>query len=87
MKRAVSFTFRCPGAKSVAVAGDFNRWDVSAHQMAYEAQLDAWTITLALEPGRYEYKFFLDGCDWWNDPNAPTVPNVWGSENSYVDLQ
>ncbi|MBI3029668.1 MAG: hypothetical protein HYY64_09175 [Candidatus Rokubacteria bacterium] len=87
MKRAVSFRFRCPGAKSVGLAGDFNRWDVSDHQMAYDAQLDAWTITLALEPGRYEYKFFVDGCDWWNDPSGPKVPNVWGSENSYVDVQ
>jgi hypothetical protein len=24
---------------------------------------------------------------WWNDPEAPTVPNVWGSENSYVDVE
>jgi 1,4-alpha-glucan branching enzyme len=45
-----------------------------------------WSITVPLAPGRYEYKFLVDGRTWWNDPAAPTVPNVWGSENSYVDV-
>ena len=87
MTRMANISFRCPGAKSVALAGDFNGWDVSAHPMVYDPELDAWTVTLALEPGRYEYKFFVDDRDWWNDPAAPKVPNVWGSENSYIDVE
>lgn len=87
MARMVKFTFRLPGARSVALAGDFNGWDVSAHPMVYDPAEEAWSITLALEPGRYEYKFLVEGRDWWNDPDAPKTPNVWGSENSYVDVE
>lgn len=87
MPRHVKFSFRLPGAQSLTLAGDFNGWDVSVHLMEYEPAADAWTITLALAPGRYEYKFFVDGRDWWNDPDAPKTPNVWGSENSYVVVE
>lgn len=88
MGRLVTFSFRCPGARSVALGGDFNDWNVSAaHPMVYDSLLDVWTLTLPLEPGRYEYKFFVDGREWWNDPYAPKVPNIWGSENSYLDVE
>lgn len=87
MGRVVSISFRCPGARSVTLAGDFNNWNVSAHPMVYDGIQDVWTVTLPLEPGRYEYKFFVNGKEWWNDPNAPKVPNFWGSENSYLDVE
>jgi 1,4-alpha-glucan branching enzyme len=87
MGKVVNFSFRCPGAQSVTLAGDFNNWDVSTHAMAYDSLLDSWTVALPLEPGRYEYKFFVDGRAWWNDSFAPKVPNVWGSENSYLDVE
>jgi 1,4-alpha-glucan branching enzyme len=86
MARLIKLTFRHAGAGAVSVAGDFNGWDVSVSPMSYDPDLDQWSITLELEQGRYEYKFFVDGRDWWNDLNAPKVPNVWGSENSYVDV-
>lgn len=41
-----------------------------------------WSPTV---PRRYEYKFLVDGREWWNDPEAPKTPNVWGSENSDID--
>jgi len=47
---------------------------------------ELWSLTLVLERGRYEYKFFVDGREWWNDSDAPKVPNLWGSENSYLDV-
>ena len=87
MGKVVSFRFRCPGAQSVTLAGDFNNWDVSAHPMVYDRPLDSWIVALPLEPGRYEYKFFVDGRAWWNDPFVPKAPNAWGSENSYLDVE
>lgn len=86
-KVKVRFSFSRPQASSVALAGDFNDWDVRVCPMVHDPERGAWTATLALAPGRYEYKFFVDGRDWWNDPDAPTVPNVWGSENSYVEVK
>jgi len=85
--RIVSFCFHCPGACSVTVAGDFNNWDVSTHAMVYDSSRDLWTVALSIEPGRYEYKYFVDGQVWWNDPFAPKIPNAWGSENSYLDVE
>jgi 1,4-alpha-glucan branching enzyme len=87
MGRPVTFTFRCPRARSVALAGDFNGWSVSDHPMRYDPTEDVWTATIVLDPGRYEYKFFVDAADWWNDRDAPKVANVWGSENSYLDVE
>ena len=83
----VVFSFRCPPARAVTLVGDFNDWGVAATPMAFDPLLECWTVTIALQPGRYEYKFFVDGAIWWNDPNAPKVPNVWGSENSYLDVR
>lgn len=83
----VVLVFRCPAARSVAIAGDFNEWSPTAHPMIRDESGELWHIRLALAPGRYEYKFLVDGRDWWNDPDAPKVPNVWGSENSYVDVR
>lgn len=86
-EKLVVLTFRYPRARSVAVVGEFNDWRESAQPLVYDAALDEWRIELWLKPGRYEYKFLVDGRDWWNDQNAPKVPNVWGSENSYVDVR
>jgi 1,4-alpha-glucan branching enzyme len=82
----VIFTFRHPGVRSVTVAGDFNDWNTASHPMVYDVARDAWTLTIDLAPGRYEYKFYVDGAQWWNDVHAPKVPNIWGSENSYVEV-
>ena len=79
------FQFRLAGASSVSLAGDFNGWSTVSHPM--EKRDDGlWTIEVNLPPGRQEYKFFVDGQQWWNDPEAPTVPNLWGTENSYVEV-
>jgi len=60
---------------------------LSLNSMACNPVHECWEVTLELSLGRYEYKFFVDGESWWNDPNAPKVPNVWGSENSYLDVE
>jgi len=41
-----------------------------------------WRISLALNPGQYEYRFFVDA-EWQNDPNCgPFVENPFGTSNS-----
>jgi 1,4-alpha-glucan branching enzyme len=40
-----------------------------------------WKATLALEPGRYEYRFIVDG-NWENDPSCSScVDNEFGGRN------
>ena len=46
-----------------------------------------WETTIALAPGRYEYKFVVDG-QWLPDPLAHE--NVWnqhGTLNSVVEVR
>jgi len=81
----VQFRFRHRAASTVTVAGDFNRWSTAAHPLERGTD-DLWVLTVDLPSGRHEYKFFVDGREWWNDPEAPKVPNLWGSENSYMDV-
>jgi len=46
-----------------------------------------WETTVALAPGRYQYKFLVDG-EWLPDPAAQkNVPNEYGSLNSVVEVQ
>lgn len=43
-----------------------------------------WKATLSLPPGRYEYKFVVDG-QWMSDPGAKeSVRNDFGGTNSIL---
>ena len=53
--------------KSVSVAGDFNHWNSSDNPMIHIGD-SIWTITLQLQPGKYQYRFFIDGEKWIKDP-------------------
>ena len=75
-----TLTFKVPGAKSVAVTGDFCEWA----REGFPLQLDGdgtWKATLTLPAGRYEYRLLVDG-EWSDDPACTErVPNPFGTEN------
>ena len=80
LTRKVQFEFLAPQAQEVQLAGDFNNWDASASLMKKDKK-GIWTATISLKPGRYEYRFLVDG-NWENDPSCSNcVPNEFGSEN------
>ena len=57
-------TFRLlrPGASSVELVGSFTGWHDGAIQM--ESQGDGWwAASVPLEPGDYEFVYFVDGWD------------------------
>jgi Glycogen recognition site of AMP-activated protein kinase len=65
----VEFSLRMPGAKSVAVAGDFSEWE--ARYTLEDANGDGvWTGRIPVEPGVHEYMFLIDGDAWVTDPGA-----------------
>jgi 1,4-alpha-glucan branching enzyme len=79
--RKTEFSLSAPQARTVSTAGDFNRWNPSSHPMKMDDK-GIWKISLALNPGQYEYRFFVDG-EWQNDPNyGPFVENPFGTSNS-----
>ena len=79
------FTLVAPGARSVAVVGDFNDWDATSAPLARAAD-GAWVVTLPLAPGRYEYGFVVDGARVVADPAAAAVASDFGAANSVVTV-
>ena len=71
-------------ARTVAVAGSFNRWDASRDLLSGPDRRDRWTISLNLPPGRYEYLFVINGSEWTSDPLAPSVDDGFGGHNSVL---
>ena len=69
-----------PGATSVAITGSFCDWTSEGRPLKRDGER-GWKVDLALPPGRYEYRFLVDG-RWEDDPNCvDRVPNQFGSEN------
>jgi 1,4-alpha-glucan branching enzyme len=85
VEKPVDFVLHAPNAQSVAVAATFNQWDTKRTALRKERD-GGWTTTVWLPPGRYEYRFVVDG-QWVSDPNAKeSVPNSFGSTNSVVTV-
>lgn len=76
-----------PDAMTVALAGDFNGWDPGRTPLE-QMSSGAWTVTIPLEPGRYEYKFVVDGKQWIADPFAvEQKDDGFGSRNAVLDVR
>ncbi len=76
-----------PDAGTVEVAGDFNGWDPSRTPLTPAAG-GAWTVTLPLQPGRYEYMFVVNGQQWIADPFAVEENgDGFGSRNAVLDVR
>jgi len=76
----IPFAFQAPAARQVSLAGDFNHWDPKAAPM-HNGSDGVWHLSVALKPGRHEYRFIADGV-WQDDPAAKErTANAMGSEN------
>jgi hypothetical protein len=81
------FLLIAPSATSVALVGDFSDWDDSRYQLERVSDDGAWSITIPLIPGRYEYQFEVDGVQRVNDPTRPQTSSEFGSANSVVTVE
>jgi Glycogen recognition site of AMP-activated protein kinase len=82
----VSFALVKPGARRVSLCGEFNRWSPEATPLKPHEN-GRWETSLALAPGRYQYKFVADG-EWLSDPAAQqNIPNVHGTLNSVIEVR
>ncbi|PIQ91052.1 MAG: glycoside hydrolase, partial [Candidatus Omnitrophica bacterium CG11_big_fil_rev_8_21_14_0_20_41_12] len=46
-----------------------------------------WKGSIRLRPGRYQYRFFVDG-KWVDDPNAKQiVQNEFGTKNTLLEVK
>jgi len=84
--KKITFKLHAPEAQCVLLAGDFNSWNPDTHPLKRTSN-GLWKISINLSPGRYGYRFLVDG-QWQNDPNCSIfVPNSFGSENCVVTLE
>jgi hypothetical protein len=78
-------TFRLKGyadARAVVLAGSFNDWNQS--QLVFGREGGEWVCRVDLQPGRYTYKFIVDG-NWILDPDNPeTEEDEAGNKNSVL---
>jgi 1,4-alpha-glucan branching enzyme len=73
---------RYPEAKKVYVAGSFNGWNVDNYAMVRKD--GKWIFPIYLKPGKYTYKFIVDG-KWILDPgNELWENNEYGTGNSIL---
>jgi len=70
-KNEVCFSLNAPEAKSVFLIGDFNFWNAEYDKMKKDDN-GIWKKKLHLSPGRYEYKFIVDG-NWITDPECNEI--------------
>ena len=81
----VRFALERADANQVYLCGDFNEWSATNLPMI-RREAGRWEKRVTLPPGRYEYKFIVDGT-WTADPSgAQEVVNAFGSTNSVVEV-
>ena len=79
-RRYKTIKFEDRGAAQVSLAGTFNSWSTTELPLRKNRN-GVWTRRLSLTPGRYEYRFVVDG-SWTSDPEAEqSVPNPYGDSN------
>lgn len=80
----VIFTIEAPEAAHVQLAGDFNDWTPDGSEMEPEGRV--WKKIVKLPPGRYRYRYVIDG-RWQTDPsNAAVEPSPFGGDDSLLVL-
>lgn len=85
VKGGAVFRYRNPDAKSVHLVGDFNQWNPTSDPMEDTNSDGEWTLFYPLQPGRYAYKFVVDGKKWIPDPvNTLSEPDGFDGRNSIV---
>ncbi len=85
--REIVVRFRDADAADVRIAGDFNGWvpDKGVRSViSSDGGIRVWTKVLQLPPGRYQYRYVVDG-EWREDPDNPEVEsNPLGGRSSIL---
>jgi len=80
------FAFTSQTAKEVYVVGDFNNWEITPPFKLDTKDSRGWEKQLTLAPGKYRYKFVVDG-QWVTDPkNDQIESNPFGGADSVLTI-
>lgn len=87
MIKEVAFTIDAPNAKDIYIVGDFNNWKLAEDNRLLRSNNGRWEKKMTLFPGRYKYKFVVDG-EWKIDSqNLEREKNSFGTFDSVIKLQ
>ena len=79
------FTIEARHAAQVQLMGDFNDWNLDGSEM--EPVDGIWTKVVNLPPGRYRYRYIVDG-RWQSDPlNGAVEPSPYGGLDSILVVE
>ena len=84
MPEGVVFTVEALSAARVQLVGDFNGWTAEGNEMERDGRF--WRKLLNLLPGRYSYRFVVDG-NWQSDPLNTEVEPCPGGYNSVLVVE
>ncbi len=74
-----------PGSQ-VFVAGTFNNWSTTMHELKDSPDSGQFRAALRVPAGTHEYRFVVNGV-WHKDPTClDSVPNGHGSRNSVIHV-
>lgn len=84
--RLRDFILKANGAREIHLVGDFNNWEISHESLLWQKEEGVWQKRVFLEPGRYRYKFVIDG-RWVTDPHNDILePNPYGGLDSVLEI-
>ena len=85
-RKKVTFICDAADAHEVILMGDFNAWNPKKHPMQHNGN-GIWQKSVILAPGKYEYKFIVDG-RWIEDANNhQSCLNGFGTRNSVIEME
>lgn len=85
-KKKVVFTIEAPAAQDAYVVGDFNDWQINAESKLSRSNSGLWEKRLELAPGRYRYKFVIDGAWMMDTNNQKYEQNDFGAFDSLLEV-
>jgi chromosome partitioning protein len=80
------FFVNMPDAKEVYVVGDFNNWKISSESRLAKLQDGKWSTNIPLAPGKYRYKFVVDGQWMIDSQNSEKEQNQYGTFDSILKV-
>ncbi|MFC2061398.1 glycogen-binding domain-containing protein [Elusimicrobiota bacterium] len=82
----VIFLYDDSSAGEIYLVGEFNNWKKNDIPMTLN-EAGVFSAEIDIEPGKYLYKFIVDG-NWITDPNNPvTSPDGYGGQNSVLVVE
>ena len=84
--KEVLFNIAAPDAREIYLVGDFNSWKINDSSRLSRLNDGRWEKKVGLTPGRYKYKFVVDG-EWLLDTqNNDREQNSFGTFDSVINF-